>query len=178
MTTLYIITKIITFPGAYLRGFWEHLTCKILGLPIELPGYLRIDEACGHVEHGFAKKGFASYLMATGPGFMNFITGFPMFLAGFINLAFLGIRPSDSTGLFIFYVLLTYVGVSLLCNIFPLVEDAMNLFDVAFSQKKMNIIGRIIFYIPSGIAFIGAYLEKYGITVILWIVFMILSFAL
>lgn len=75
MTKLYIIGKILTFPGAYIKGFWEQLTCRILGLPVEVPGYLRIDEACGHVEHAFAKKGFASYLMATGPGFMNFITG-------------------------------------------------------------------------------------------------------
>ncbi len=176
MTALYIASKILTFPGAYLRGFWEHLTCKILGLPVELPGYLRIDEACGHVEHGLAKKGFASYLMATGPGFMNFMTGFPMFLVGYINLCLLGIRPSDSAGLFAFYILLTYVGISLLCNLFPLVEDAINLFDVAFSQKKMNAVGRIFAYIPSLITSVGARLEKYGITVILWIIFMVLSF--
>lgn len=175
MTALYIASKILTFPGAYLRGFWEHLTCKILGLPVELPGYLRIDEACGHVEHGLAKKGFASYLMATGPGFMNFMTGFPMFLVGYINLFYLGVKASDSAGYFAFYVLLTYVGISLLCNLFPLVEDAINLFDVAYSQKKMNIIGRILTYIPALITSLGARLEKYGVTVILWIAFMILS---
>lgn len=176
MTALYIASKILTFPGAYLRGFWEQLTCKLLGLPVEVPGYLRIDEACGHVEHGLAQKGFASYLMATGPGFMNFITGFPIFLAGYINLCFLGVRPSDSIGLFILYVLLTYVGISLLCNLFPLVEDAMNLHDVAFSQKKMNAVGRIFAFIPSVITSVGARLEQYGIPVILWIVFIFLSF--
>ncbi len=176
MTALYIASKILTFPGAYLRGFWEQLTCRILGLPVEAPGYLRIDEACGHVEHGLTEKGFASYLMATGPGFMNLITGFPMFLAGFINLRYMGITPSDSIGLFVFYILLTYVGISLLCNVFPLVEDAMNLNDVAFSQKKMNAVGRIFAFIPSKITYLGAYLEKYAITLILWIVFMVLSF--
>ena len=50
MTALYIASKILTFPGAYIRGFWEQLTCRILGLPVEIPGYLRIDEACGR--HG------------------------------------------------------------------------------------------------------------------------------
>lgn len=176
MTALYIASKILTFPGAYLRGFWEHLTCKLLGLPVEVPGYLRIDEACGHVEHGLAQKGFASYLMATGPGFMNLMTGFPMFLAGYTNLCYMGIRPSDSPALFIFYVLLTYVGVSLMCNVFPLVEDAMNAFDVAYSQKKMNILGRLIFFIPTAITYVGSYLEKFGITVILWLIFIIFSF--
>lgn len=175
MTALYIASKILTFPGAYLRGFWEQLTCKILGLPVETPGYLRIDEACGHVEHGLAQKGFAAYLMATGPGFMNLMTGFPIFLAGFVNLIYMGIRFSDSPALFITYIIMTYVGVSLMCNVFPLVEDAMNLYDVAFSQKKMNIIGRFFAFIPAMITYAGAYLEKYAVTVILWIVFIVLS---
>ena len=176
MTILYIASKILTFPGAYLRGFWEQLTCKLLGLPVEAPGYLRLDEACGHVEHGLSQKGFASYLMATGPGFMNLMTGFPIFLMGYISLEFLGIRYSDGPALFIINVIMTYIGISLMCNIFPLVEDAMNLFDVAYSQKKMNIIGRILFAIPSAITYVGAYLEKYGITVLLWIVFVVFSF--
>lgn len=175
MTILYIASKILTFPGAYLRGFWEHLTCKLLGLPVEASGYLRFDEACGHIEHGMTQKGFASYLMATGPGFMNLMTGFPIFIAGYINLFYMGIRFSDSQGLFIAYILMTYVGASLLCNIFPLVEDAMNLYEVAYTQKKMNFLGRIIAFIPTVITYAGAYLEKYGITVILWAVFVILS---
>lgn len=178
MTTLYIITRILTFPGAYLRGFWEQLTCRILGLPVEVPGYLRIDEACSHVEHALAKKGFASYLMATGAGFMNFMSGLPIFLAGYMNLRYMGITHHESPGYFIFYILMTYVGFSMLCNIFPLVEDAMNLFDVAYKQKKMNIIGRIIFAIPSALAYVGSFLEKYSITFIFLAAAVVLSFVL
>lgn len=176
MTKLYIASKILTFPGAYIRGFWEQLTCKILGLPVEVPGYLRIDEACGHVEHAMADKGFASYLIATGPGFMNFMTGIPFFLAGFLNLKYMGMTPADSLPLFIFYALMMYVGVSMLCNVFPLVEDAMNLFDIVYSKKKTNIIGRILMFIPSVITYAGAYLEKYCVTLILWIVAIVAAF--
>ena len=178
MRTLYIITRILTFPGAYLRGFWEQLTCRILGLPVEIPGYLRIDEACSHVEHALAKKGFASYLMATGAGFMSFMTGLPIFLAGFMNLNYMGITHHESLGFFIFYVAITYIGFSMLCNIFPLVEDAMNLFDVAYKQKKMNIVLRIIFAVPSAITYVGAYLEKYCLTFIALAAAVILSFVL
>lgn len=176
MTKLYIISKYLTFPGAYLRGFWEQLTCRILGLPVEVPGYLRIDEACGHVEHAMAKKGFAAYLIATGPGFMNLMTGIPIFLAGFLNLNYMGITPKDSVGLFVFYVLMMYAGVSMLCNIFPLVEDAMNLHDLLYRQKKGNIVGRIFAAIPMAITYVGAYLEKYCITVLLWIIAIALAF--
>lgn len=176
MTKLYIFSKILTFPGAYIRGFWEQLTCKILGLPVEIPGYLRIDEACGHVEHVLAKKGFAAYLIATGPGFMNLMTGFPIFLAGFMNLRYMGITPSDSVPLFILYLLMTYVGVSLMCNLFPLVEDAMNLNDLLYRQKKGNIVGRILAAIPAFITNIGTYVEKYCISFVLWVVFLVVSF--
>ncbi len=178
MNTLYIITRILTFPGAYLRGFWEQLTCRILGLHVEIPGYLRIDEACSHVEHSLAKKGFASYLMATGAGFMNFITGLPIFLAGYMNLRYMGITPYDNLGYFIFYVLITYIGFSMLCNIFPSIEDAMNLFDVAYKQKKMKIIGRIVFAIPSALAYAGSYLEKYCITFVALAAAVVLSLVL
>lgn len=176
MTALYIASKILTFPGAYIKGFWEQLTCKLLGLPVEVPGYLRIDEACGHVEHALPKKGFAAYLIATGPAFMNFNIGFWIFLAGFLNLRFMGITPNDSLGLFIMYVVMTYVGISMLCNVFPLVEDAMNLYELLYKQKKGNVVGRIFAFIPAVITYAGAYLEKYCITVILWIVFMLLTF--
>ncbi len=176
MTKLYIFGKILTFPGAYIRGFWEQLTCRILGLAVEVPGYLRIDEACGHVEHTLAKKGFASYLMATGPGFMNFMTGVPLTLAGLLNLRYMGITPFDSIPLFILYVLMFYVGISMLCNLFPLTEDILNFWYIAFEEKKMNIVGRIIFAIPALITRVGAFLEKYSITVILSIVWTVLMF--
>lgn len=176
MTKLYIFSKILTFPGAYLRGFWEQLTCKILGLGVEIPGYLRIDEACGHVEHALAKKGFYAYLIATGPGFMNFMTGIPIFVAGFWNLKYMGMTYRDSVPLFVLYLLMTYVGVSLLCNLFPLVEDAMNLNDLLYRQKKGNIVGRILAAIPSFTTNIGSYIEKYSISFIFWVVFLVVSF--
>ena len=176
MTALYIASKILTFPGAYIKGFWEQLTCKLLGLPVEIPGYLRIDEACGHVEHALPQKAWAAYLVSTGPAFMNFNIGLWIFLAGFLNLRFMGITPSDSVALFIAYIVMTYVGISMLCNVFPLVEDAMNLFDLLYKQKKGNIIGRILAFIPAAITYAGAYLERYCVTVLIWAVLIILSF--
>lgn len=176
MTALYIASKILTFPGAYIKGFWEQLTCKLLGLPVEIPGYLRIDEACGHVEHALPKKAWAAYLISTGPAFMNFNIGLWIFLAGFLNLCYMGVTPSDSVAFFIAYLVMTYVGVSMLCNVFPLVEDAMNLFDLLYKQKKCNIIGRIFAFIPTVITYVGAYLERYCITVLIWAVLIVISF--
>ncbi len=176
MTNLYIIFKVLTFPGAYLRGFWEQLTCKLLGLPVETPGYLRIDEACGHVEHALAVKGGSAYLIATGPGFMNFMTGLPIFLMGYVNLAFMGISFKDSPALFVFYVLMTYLGISLLCSLFPLVEDALTLHEIVFSKGRTNIVAKILMAIPSLITTAGSYLEKYCIPLLFWVVVIVTTF--
>ncbi len=176
MTKLYIIFKLLTFPGAYLRGFWEQLTCKLLGLPVETPGYLRIDEACGHVEHALAEKGGAAYLIATGPGFMNLMTGFPIFLMGYVNLAFMGITFRNSPALFIFYAVMMYLGISLLCSLFPLIEDALTLHEKVFSKGGTNVVAKIFMAIPSLITTAGAYLEKYCIPLIFWVAVIITSF--
>lgn len=174
MTWLYIISKFIVFPGAYLRGFWEHLTCKLLKLPVEPGGYLRMDEACGHVEHSLARKQFAAFLMATGPGFMNFITGLFIFLWGFINLKYMGMTFYDSVPLFILYVLCVYVGASLLCCLFPLTEDVLNYWSIAYTKNpKRRIIGSILGFIPMLLTRIGAFLEKYCVIFVLWVAFLI-----
>ena len=63
MRIVYIIGKYLTLPGAFLRAFWEQLTCLLLGIPVENTGYLRADEMCGHIEHILPKKPAAAYTL-------------------------------------------------------------------------------------------------------------------
>ena len=65
MTKLYIIGKILTFPGAYIKGFWEQLTCRILGLPVEVPGL----RPCGA---RFRKEGLRLLSYGDRPGLYEF----------------------------------------------------------------------------------------------------------
>lgn len=173
MTILYIITKILTFPGAYLRAFWEHLTCRLLRLPVERDGYLHLDETCGHVEHAMASKRFAAFLIETGPGFMNFITGLPLFLCGVIQLRILGVRYGDVQWLFVVYAAALYLGASLLCSLFPMVEDALNAHFLIYQAPGKNPVGMVFAAVPHFIALAGAYLEKYCLPFLLiaaWLV--------
>ena len=176
MSTFYTITKYLTFPGAFLRAFWEHFMCKILKIPVEDSAYLRAGEMCGHIDHAFASKAFPAYTVAIMPGLLNFFCGMPIMLTGVLNLRVMGITPSDSVVLFILYIVMAYVGISMLCNIFPDVETVMNLWDIIFTSKKSNIFARILTVIPSALMYAGAYLEKFGITVILWIAASVLLF--
>lgn len=184
MKILYIISKFLTFPGAYIRSFWEHLICRCIKVTIEPTGYLRADEACGHVEHGLAKKPFGAYILATLPGFLTFNMGLAFFLLGFMNLEYMGITFYDSKPLFIAYAVILYLGISLLCSVFPLCEDILNYWDMAYSKtgkvkahgvlRVFQFIFRIIVFIPALITRIGAFLERYCIIFLLWVAFVVL----
>lgn len=167
MSILYVITKYLTFPGAFLRAFWEHLTCKMLGLPVEDSAYLRANEMCGHIDHALAKKGSAAYAVALIPGLINFFTGSALLMAGITNLAIMGIRPADSVVMFIFFVAATYVGASLLCSIFPDIETVINLWDVVFVKKNSSVFTRIFAIIPTILMYAGAYIEKYCVSFVI-----------
>ena len=185
MRLLYIITKLIVFPGAYLRGFWEQLTCRLLKLMVEPGGYIRLDEACGHVEHSLAEKQFAAYLMATGPGFMNFNMGMAFFLFGYINMFTLGVTRFDSIPLYICSLVALYIGVSLLCCLFPLTEDILRFWDIAYGgyAKKKRVAGRALDGVGKVLGFpfaaitrLGAFLEKNCVIFILWAAFLVWRF--
>lgn len=167
MTVLYIISKFLTFPGAYLHAFLEHVACRSCKCLIESDGYLRFDEACGHVEHTLPdSKGKAAYI-ALMPGTLGFIGGVLMTAAGLVPLTTLGITAKDSLPMFIIYILLSYVGLSSLCNLFPLVEDALNSWEMIYGKNGANIFVKIILFIPSVINVAGAFAEKYCVNILL-----------
>ena len=202
MTILYIISKYICFPGAYMRAFWEHITCKILMLQVEPGKYVKRDEASGHIEHSLAKTQWSAWLMATGPGFLNFNLGSSLFLFGFLSVKYMGITPWDKVDIsvavgnkmlqflhtlgiqnmypFYIYLIAMYLGVSLLCNVFPLTEDIINYWSMAYGPLGKKSIAKSTIAklnLPlAGITRLGAFLDAKGILFILWVVYLILEF--
>lgn len=172
MRILYVIGKYLTFPGAYLRAFWEHMTCLLLGLPVEHTGHLRADEMCGHIEHILPKKAFAAYISATAPGVMGLISGLPLAVLGIMNLRFMGIAFADSAVLFIVYIVLTYVGVSIMCCLHPQFEVAQNLWDITLgklrSKDKKSVVGGVFMFLPALFTYIGAVLERFSVPIFVW----------
>ncbi len=175
MRLIYVIFKFLLFPGTFVRGVFEHLTCKILHLEVESEGYLRADEACGHVEHALATTHWSAWLMATGPGFVMFNAGMSFLYAGVFGIFYMGITPYDSLPLFIFYIVSIYAGVSFLCSLFPLTEDIMNYFDIAYhGEKKAPLILRILAFPLAIITRAGAFCERNCINFLLAAVFIAL----
>lgn len=176
MRLLYIISKYMLLPGAYLRGFWEHLACRILHIPVEPIGYIRPDEACGHAEHSLAKTPMKSWFLVTFPGFMNFNIGMTFWLVGVMGLFYLGNTIYDSIPVFIFYLVCLYLGMAFLNCLFPITDDILDLWDAygyshggLFKKSIGTIIFGILFFPMACITRLGAFLEKHGINFLLGI---------
>ncbi len=169
MNIVYIISKYVTVIGSVLKGFWEHLFCRILGVPVQDARYLQANELCGHVDHDFTKGRAITFLLCYLPGFMNSLFGYGMLVGGFLGLFYL--EASAEYPAFWIYLVMLYLGVSLMCNIAPLYEDALNNWDLLYGKgKKTNIFVKILAFIPSVSFIVSAWLEKYAISFLAFVV--------
>ena len=174
MEKLYVISKYITFIGAILKGFWEHLYCRVLGVPVQDARYLQANELCGHVEHDFTKSRLTTFLVCYLPGLMNRMFGYGMFIGGFLGLFHL--EAGIENTIFWVYVVMLYLGVSLFCNNAPLYEDALNNWDLLYGKgKKTNIIVKVIAFIPSAYALVAAWMEKHALSLLIYIAVIVLA---
>lgn len=173
MTIIYVISKLLTFPGAYLKAFWEHVACRMLGIPVENSDYLRLNEVCGHAEHQLTHSKAKTFLVCFLPSLFNLLLGASMFVTGYINLCLLDIGLTDPASktkviFFVVYIALLYLGSSLLCNLFPMYEDALNMWEALLSRSSgMNIILKIVLFLPAVVLIAGSWLERFGLTVLL-----------
>ena len=174
MEKLYVVSKYITFIGAILKGFWEHLYCRILGVPVQDARYLQANELCGHVEHDFTKSRITAFLICYLPGLMNRMFGYGMFLGGFLGL--FHVQAGSENVVFWVYVVMLYLGVSLFCNNAPLYEDALNNWDLLYGKEaKTNIIVKILAFIPSVYALVSAWMEKHALSLLVYIIWIALA---
>lgn len=166
MTTLYIITRYITFIGAVLRAFWEHVACRICLVPIEDVRPLKTDELCGHVEHDLTKNVGQAFLVCWLPFTMNFLIGCLFLLTGAYRLFYI----LETTSLQAYG--LVWLGVSLLANCTCSFEDALSLKEQIYGGKGK--LSKVILAPFFAVCYATAFLERYSITFVLSIAFAII----
>ena len=128
MTTVYIIVKYLTFVGAYMKGFFEQLSCRVYEVLIEDGRYLTATELCGHVEHEIIKKRSVSFVVCFFPFLFNIILGLVFVSVGSMNVYFLGEFFTYNKGIVhILNFVFLWLGISMLTNLFPQIEDALTL---------------------------------------------------
>ncbi len=166
MTIIYIITKFLTIPGALLKGFWEQVFCRAFKSPVESNDYIRADELCGHVGHELLPTSARSFWFNFLSGYFNFSIGFAMIIGPIINMFILDFETTIGKEILTYVVL--WIGLSLLSNVFPLREDAINMWEKIYGKgNKSSIFGKIFFFIPAVVMVIGSFLEAYGITTLI-----------
>ncbi len=133
MTIFYVITKYVTVFGTLIKGLWEHIFCGVFKIFVEDARYLQPNEICGHVEHELVDSKAKSFFVTFLPGIINALLAFFLGGAGYMGLFELGVKKSSPV--FWVYLILFYLGVSFFCNIFPLVEDAMNNWNNLYNSK-------------------------------------------
>ena len=136
MKIIYLITKIITYPGAYLKGFFEHLTCRALGLPVRSNRYLRSTLWCGHAEHLPAASPVQAFMLCFLPFMLQFLLGSIFLGSSFGPLLIFGLRSPAETSFFWLEVVSLFLGFSLVCNAFPQWSDAKRLWHLFYGKPN------------------------------------------
>lgn len=157
MRVINVIVKILTLSGAFLKGFWEQLLCKIMGAPVENKKIFQWNEMAGHIEHEPFPTAAKSFWFCFLSGFMVFLAGIILALPGFVTL-YLG---STSMTMKLFGFACLGNAAIMFTNIFPSIEDALMMWE---KFKTMKTGAKIILAPAAAIMYVGAYAETWGIT--------------
>jgi len=124
MDTLYLFTKIITYPGAFMKGFWEHVTCRALELRVTSRRYMDANETCGHAAHAPAMSAVKAFLLSLLPYLAQRALGWLFLGFSVAPLLLFNLRSREENPLLLLEYLALFLGLCLLCNSFPQWEDA------------------------------------------------------
>ena len=174
MTILYVISKYVTVIGSALKALWEQVFCRILKIPVQDAHWTQANELCGHVDHDFSESKVKTFLICYLPGFMNRILAYGLFISSYIGLFYIEVTPKHE--IFWVYVAMLYVAVSLLCNEAPLYEDALWNWDMIYGKdQNTKLVWKVLAFIPSVYFIASAWLEKYVVKVLVFIVLILLG---
>ena len=157
------IAKLLTFPGALIHALWEHILCRVYGTPIEDARYMRSDEMCGHIEHEIEDSTVKRFFICFIPFLFNLVIGVAAAFPAAAGLFWNGLTGTDAA----LCVLMLWVGVSMLTNVFPSVEDGMMLWDAIYRRNGgIHMAGKILLAPFAALFYAGAFLDKWGVTLV------------
>jgi len=164
LRTIYLISKFVTLPGAFLKGFWEHLACRLLGITVKNANYLPADFHCGHVQNAPASSPAQSFFLALLPYLAQRVLGWIFIAAAAPPLLLFGVRSAQESHFFFLYLVALYFGLSLLCNSFPSWAQMQQQWKLFYGESSQASRAAKILLAPCNVwFFLGAWLEKTGI---------------
>ena len=159
MSIIYVIVKILTLPGAIMHAFFEHMVCRGAKIIVEDAKVLQFNEMLSHVDHQLVRRRGPSFDICFIPFFLNLMLGFITLSYGSIAIIYFA-KYAD-----IFAWVCLYLGISLLTNLFPQIEDVMMMKENYFNDKT-SVIRKILVAPWYGMFFICSRLERWGLTLV------------
>lgn len=166
MTNLYVATRVLTFFGSMMRAFWEHVACRVCGVPIEDVRAFKVSEICGHVEHELVRRKKHIFLICWLPFVLNFVFACCFLLSGAYRVAYIGDYKSITSWVFL------WLGISFAANCVPSFEDVL-CFGEAFYNSETKPIVKIFVAPFYAIIYGFGILERYSITLVISVLFAI-----
>ncbi len=168
MTKFYVLTRYLTFPGAFVRCLWEQIVCRVHGVPMEDTRLLRGDELCSHIEHELFPKAGGAFAVGFVPALFNAVLAFLLAVGPVLGVFVFRMNNPIVLAL---QILAYWFAFSLYVNSYPSIEDALNMKEKIY--REGNVVQKILFAPGFVCLYIGAYLERWGITFLLALVVMI-----
>ena len=167
MTMICVITRILTFPGAFFRNLWELLVCRLCSIAVYDTSAFRYSEFCGHAEHErIYDNPWKSFFTCWFPFTMNFVLSLYFLSGSAYQLLYIGDTQNIVSYLFL------WLGVSFAANCAPSFEDMLSFKDSVYGGK--NILLKIIFAPFFAVFCVMACLERYSLTFLLAVAYGVL----
>lgn len=145
------IISIVTFPGVAVHELAHQICCRICKIPVYDVKYFRIGNPCGYVVHEPTDNPWKNLLTGVGPFLFNTIIGMLVTLPAYVRV--LGLS-SETTNFF--YLILYWLGISILMHSFPSTGDAKSLITSVLKNENVNILAKIVTAPVIGLIYLGA----------------------
>lgn len=151
------VISLLTFPGVAVHELAHQICCHICRIPVYEVKYFRLKNPCGYVIHEATDNPWKNLLMGMGPFFVNTILGMIITCPGYFYLWGAGEYLHDTnTGLRLIYLVLYWLGLSILMHAFPSTGDAKSMMESILKNKEVNIFAKIITVPLVGLIYLGA----------------------
>lgn len=133
------LIALATFPGVIVHEFAHMIFCRIRGVAVLEVVYFQFEDPSGYVVHERTKDFTSSFLISTGPFFVNSILCFLICFPAYLPISYFDIDHPLS-------YFLMWLGLSIGMHAIPSSQDAQNLWDDAkVHVKSLNPLAIIAF---------------------------------
>ncbi|MHB8964238.1 MAG: DUF3267 domain-containing protein [Saccharofermentanales bacterium] len=146
-----VIISIATFPGVIVHELAHQLFCRLFRVPVYEVCYFRFQNPCGYVMHEPVKDPFKNLMISVGPFILNSLLGILIVFPAAIEVLEFGNYGNP------LYLLLAWLGISILMHSFPSTGDAENLYQSVIKNKSVRIWTKILVLPVVGVIYAGAF---------------------